>query len=179
MFYNQGPKVMTHPENHLNTSRRREQPFFNHLPMPPPLTDQAQNGPKTKRREYTIAQKAEWFGRFKSGASTHLIAQEFGIPQKTVSFNIRKALKNNDFTNSPRSGRPRKTTDRDDRTLIREAIKKGGKGRRQPLAEINQNVMPHVSRTTVKRRLQEANIKKWRATHKILLLPEHMDDRLA
>ena len=73
-------------------------------------------------------------------------------------------------TAQPRSGRPQKITIRDERHILRAVMD----NRRQHLAELNANVVPHASRSTLKRVLKKHNIKKWTAAERPLL-----DDKIA
>ena len=113
------------------------------------------------------------------GASARSIATKYGVHHSTVSNTLKHATTRDLHASAPHTGAPRKTTGRQDRQLVQDAVKSGPIGRRQPLKEINANVMPEVCRKTTVRRLHKANIKKWRAANRILLLPEHKVERLA
>src|SRR5947209_4399652 len=77
--------------------------------------------------------------------------------------------------NEPGAGRPPKIDSRDKRRIAREARK----DRRQPLHELRNNVVPHVSVKTVKRALSEVGMKKWRAKKRPLLREKDAQARLA
>lgn len=90
------------------------------------------------------------------------IAQEMNLRFSTVVSFISRYRGTHDAENHKSSGRPRKTTVREDRILVRESKK----NRRQPLAELQINTLPSVSVRTVKRRLLEHEIKKWKAANR-------------
>ena len=108
--------------------------------------------PKTTRKEVPVIIRAEMYGMGLAGASVSTIHEKF-----------------------PQWGRSKA---REDCHLIRAAIKSGSKGRRQPLGELQANIMPDVSRTTVKRRLRDQNVRKWRAANRTMLTEAHIGDRL-
>jgi transposase len=80
-----------------------------------------------------------------------------------------------DAENAPNHGGLRKTTKRDDRHIVRDALS----NRRQTLGELSANSVCTVSVRTLKRRLAEKHIKKWRAANRPLLKDEHAALRLA
>ena len=64
---------------------------------------------------------------------------------------------------------------RNKRWIAREAKK----NQRQPLRELRNNVVPHISVKTVKRALGEVGMKKWRAKKRPLLREKDAQARLA
>ena len=92
-----------------------------------------------KTRQPTLPQDMSAKGR-------KLIAESVSIHQIAADCHPSPANEREVHQCKPRSGCPRKTTNRDDRRLVREAIEKGKKGRRQTLAEINQNVVPYYNK---------------------------------
>jgi len=132
---------------------------------------------KTGRTEVHPTERGEMLGMRKAGASIRDIATETGRAPSTVHDTLMKAPTRVHHASAPRSA-PRKTTNRQDRLLRRLAINSGGERRRQPLAELHENVMPDVSRRTVQRRLKDDLIKKWKAKGRPELLPEHMKKRM-
>ena len=77
--------------------------------------------------------------------------------------------------NLPTSGRPPKLS----ASTRRLPVRRSKKDRQQPLRELRNEVAPQVSVRTVKRALQQENIRKWRAKKRALLKPQHAADRLA
>ena len=132
--------------------------------------------PKTSRKEIPPIKRAEMYDMHKGGTSYAAISREYPPwTAKTVENVCKQVGEREDHESKPRSC-PRKTTIRKDRLLKRSAIKSDPKERRQPLTKLKNNVVSHVSRSTVKRRLEELLIKKWRAANRPLL---NADNRCA
>jgi transposase len=103
--------------------------------------------PTTTRRELTPIERAYLVGRHDAGESSRQISHETGVPKSTVIDTIHNA-KECGHTNSLPCSRPRKTDIRDDRILRREA-KKSARSYRMPLAELQANFQPPLSRSTI------------------------------
>lgn len=102
------------------------------------------------------------------------IARAVQRPWQTVADYVKREKERGTHKNLSRSGRPPALDVRTERRLIREA-----KSIRDiPLAEINANICPNVSRRTMKRYLAKHNLKKWRAAEQPLLKAEHAQARL-
>ena len=83
------------------------------------------------------------YGMGLAGASVGTIHEKF--PQwgrSTIGVTLKKATTRDDHKSEVRSGRPKITTAREDRHLIRAAIKSGSKGRRQPLGSCKLTLYP-------------------------------------
>lgn len=96
------------------------------------------------------------------GESSYQISRELNLKRSTIRDFLKKFKLTGDTTTHHSDGRPRKTSVQDDRAIVRESKR----DRRQPLAEIQVNVLPNVSIRTIKRRLLEHEIKKWRAANR-------------
>jgi transposase len=97
------------------------------------------------------------------------------LNEGTVRSIVNRATKNGDIDVKKRSGRPRKTSERDDRMLLRAARS----NRRQTLSELNADILNNaVSNRTIKRRLHDAGFKKWRAKKRPALTADHARKRL-
>jgi IS30 family transposase len=79
------------------------------------------------RRRISEAQKWQIIGMHTTGMSFKDIARQMGYHYSVVSRLVRKDTQINNVKDLPRSGRPRVTSDRDDRALQ-------GLGRRMPFA---------------------------------------------
>lgn len=126
-------------------------------PQPVPRT-------QTRRRETSPQFRALICGRILAGEKITDVATKTGIPKGTISKIYKRYREGKGFISAPR-GRPRKTSTTTDRALL-TSVKRNSK---QPLRELNQNVAPEISRRTINRRLEESNIKKWRAAQRPLL----------
>ena len=126
---------------------------------------------KTTHHELSSIQRAYLVGRHDTGESFGQISQETGVPKSTVIDTIKNTKKRGNTQSLPR-GPSRKTDVRDDRILKREA-RKSPQARRLPLAELQANFQPLLSRSTIQRRLKENHISKWLAKGRPKLEEEH------
>ena len=140
---------------------------------------------KTKRKELTEGQKGLIWARYEDGDSVTTIAKKTKHPRSTITsfINRTRLLKDLSFQNRPRSGRPLKASERDQRALLRHAnlhtkdtlqalgtpsksthslsvntvrriLVKHGKAKRKPRTK------PFVSRVNKKKRLEWAKAEK-------------------
>ena len=93
------------------------------------------------------------------------IGRELNIPRQTISSFVHRLDERQYSENLSHPGRPRKTSARADRHLIRSALS----DTRQPLAELQSINNIEVSERTIHRRLHAAHIQKWRAVNRALL----------
>ena len=114
---------------------------------------------KTTRHELDPIERAYLVGRRDAGESFGQISRETGVPKSTVIDTVQNTKKRS-YTKSLPRARPRKTDVRDDRILLRE-VRKGPQARRMPLAELQANIQPPLSRSTIQRCLKENHISKW------------------
>jgi hypothetical protein len=118
----------------------------------------------TKGKELTDYQKNQIEGRVKSNTHTE-ISEELDIPRRTISnFLTRLKLRENK-ENLPHPGRPRKTSHSDDRYLVHAADADTD----QTLKDLRNSTNIGISVQTIRRRLREAGIRKWRAKRRPLL----------
>jgi hypothetical protein len=103
---------------------------------------------KTSRHELTPIERAYLVGRCDAGESFGHISSETGVPKTTVIDTVKNASERGTTTSLPRGG-PCKTDIRDERILRREA-RKGPQARRIPLAQLQHNIQPPLSRSTIK-----------------------------
>lgn len=126
-----------------------------------------------RRFSLTDRQKAVIQDRHNSGQTLGEIETGTGIPRSTISSFLSRVKKRGFDKNLPRSGRPRITTIRDDRRLIRKALGQT----RVPLAQLPFLSDSNLSVSTIRRRLQEEHIKKWRAAKRPRLNKGHVAKR--
>ena len=111
------------------------------------------------------------------GVSFKAIGRQMGYHYTVVSLLGRKHTQNNNVKDLPRSGRPRVTSDRDDRVLQRLV-------RRMPFATspaLKQHWLPkrRLSKRTVRNRLKSARLKSRRVIKRPLLANRHRRTRMA
>ena len=98
--------------------------------------------------------------------SVREIAKKFKVAKSTVQDTIKADQKGRPHQKSKPRGAHRKTTIAEDRRIVRAAVLTP-EGQRQPLHDIHINIAPHVSPSTIRRRLKEQRIRKWGATGRI------------
>lgn len=102
------------------------------------------------------------------------IGEELHIPRTTVSSFLQRLDERGSEENLPRPGGPRKSTATADRYLIRVAES----NTRIPLAELRHDINSELSERTIRRRLKEEGIRKWKAVERALLTKAHAQKRL-
>ena len=112
-----------------------------------------------------------------TGMSFKAIGRQMEYHYTVVSRLVRKHIQTNNVKDLPRSGRPRLTSDRDDRALQRLV-------RRIPFATssvLKQQWLPNrrLSKRTVRNRLKSAGLKSRRGIKRPLLADRHRRSRLA
>ena len=128
------------------------------------------------RRRISEAQRWHIIGMHTTGMSFKTIGRQMGYHYTVVSRLVRKYTQTNNVKDLPRSGRPRVTSDRDDRTLQRLV-------RRMPFATspvLKQHwLSTSLSTRTVRNRLKSAGLKSRRVIERPLLADWHRRTRLA
>ena len=102
------------------------------------------------------------------------IGRELHIPHRTVSDFLHRLDERGTADNIPRSGRPRATSASQDQLIIQTAKA----NTRIPLAELCNITNIEASLSTIRRRLQEVHIRKWRAVDRPALTAVHAEKRL-
>ena len=87
-----------------------------------------------------------------------MLAKLLGVPRVTVSACWRLFKDRKTFEDAPRSGRPRKTTQRTDRAIKRASVRDPMKTGVQIRAEVEERLGVVVGTNTVKRRLREMGL---------------------
>src|SRR5579859_5964377 len=126
------------------------------------------------RHELTDFQKGRVIEARDLKKSYSEICEELHIPQLTIIKFLHRFETHNSEQNLAHTGRPRKTSTRFNHYIIRtaEAIT------RIPFTELLDITKSEVSVSTLKRRLHEDHIRKWRAVKRALLTKEHVQKRL-
>ena len=96
------------------------------------------------------------------------------IPRRTISSFLQRLKRRHSPYNLPHSGRPRKTSATFDRWILRTALTET----KLPFKELKAIANISVSEQTVRRRLKENGIRKWRALKRAMLTEEHAKKRL-
>ena len=109
------------------------------------------------------------------GLFQRLIADRLGRTKSTVGAFLKRYHERGTTENSPAPGRPSKVIEQLKRRLLRH-IKSN---RRQPLAELRNEVALELSIRTVKRMLRNENVRKWKAAKRPKLTEDRAAKRLA
>jgi transposase len=125
------------------------------------------------RQELTEFQKGQIDGASRFGHTVPEIRCLFGFPKSTIVNVIKRIQIRGSAENKERVGRPRKSTDRDERLLIRRALE----DTKMPLCELKFESNSDLSISTIRRRLNEQDIKKWLAAERSRLTEAHASKR--
>jgi transposase len=126
------------------------------------------------RNKLTEGQKAVIQDRHNAGQKLREIEHGTGIRRSTIKSFLARVKKRGSDEDLPRAGRPRKTTIRADRRVIRKAPGQT----RVLLAQLAFLSDSNLSVSTIRRRLQEVHIQKWRAAKRPRLNTRHVAKRL-
>ena len=138
---------------------------------------------RLKKARKKFGRNQQILGSLRAGWSARKIATEYSISYSWAK-KLCKRLKNGGKgERKSGSGRPRKTTIREDRYLIREALRKRDSSEACPTTEdlgtsLKERTSTQVSQWTVRRRLHERNIKKCVKTKKPFVSPTNLRKRI-
>ena len=131
------------------------------------------------RSEYPVVFRERVLQCLKDGRTQAQVARDFKIPRQLVSFWNKKKLETGTLKTSPRTGRPKVTTERQDR-MISMMSKADPK---RTASDINKNLAEYhnlkIHTSTVKRRLAEAGLHGRRPSKKPLISAKNRKARLA
>ena len=132
-----------------------------------------------RARELSIAQRAFIIAKHQTGMSGRKIGEELGVSSRTVNNIIKLFGVRGSFEVAARSGRPRVTTQREDRRIVVTSRRNRRLTAPDIAAVINVRRPAPVSVTTVKRRLVESGLSGRVAAKKPLLRAQNIQKRLA
>jgi len=130
--------------------------------------------PESHRHVLTLLEKGRIIQAKNDGKSITEIGKELTIPTSTVDAFLLRYKRRQSAENLLHSGRPRKTSAREDRHIIHTALI-NTKVTNSVLRDITNQ---ELSVSTVRRRLREDGIQKWRAVKRALLTKHHAKQRL-
>lgn len=110
------------------------------------------------RKEYSFDLKERVVQAVEKGESQALVSRQFGIPYQTVSFWCRAKKNRGTVENKIRTGRPKKTTTKEDKMIIRESTKNPRLTAPQIQKDFNEHRGTNISVSTVKRRLKAGGL---------------------
>jgi len=125
------------------------------------------------RQELSDFQKGQIDGAARFGHSATEIHKLFGYARGTIHHIITRIKINGSAENKERVGRPRKSTDRDERLLLRRALD----DTKMPLRELKFEANSDLSISSIRRRLNEEGVKKWLAAERSRLTEAYASKR--
>jgi transposase len=124
----------------------------------------------------TTVQKAEIIGAFKANASTNMLAKLFGRSESQIRRIVADYRRHGTVEKVKHAGRPKKTTSRDDKLIVREVKKdpfSTGRQLKERMSHLN------VSARTIRRRITESGeIKSYWAARKPFISEKNKKKRL-
>ena len=126
-----------------------------------------------KGKELTEFQKGEILA-LKDLMSHQKIGARLDIPRRTITNFLKRVEIRDSIENIQRPGAPRKTSKSDDHYIVHTAEC----NTRIPLKELRADTFSNISEQTLRRRLREAGIRKWRAVNRALLTEIQAKQRL-
>ena len=148
------------------------------LPPPAMPTPRRPLGPingNSIRKELTPYKRGQITGGVESGQTPAEIARALNIPDATVRSTISRDPLRNEGHSRPRSGRPKKYSDRDELPILR-FVRNNPKATYEGIRQVNSIELSH---TTLKRIFRNNNITSWCAKKRPALSQAHADARLA
>lgn len=132
-----------------------------------------------KSKEYSNDFKNAVITALKKGKSQSEVAQSFQVSRQLVSAWNKDYIKRKTVENKPRSGRPKKTTSKEDRLIKKLSTSDVRKSAMQIKNELQENYDINIHVSTVKRRLKDFGLKGRRPSKKPLISAKNRKQRLA
>lgn len=130
------------------------------------------------KKNHSVAIRELILKKREDGLTIREIATQIKVPFQTVGKIIQKNNKGEPVEDIPRSGRPKKTTNRIDRTIVRKSVADPRKTAVDIAQEINVEHDISISRSTVTRRLSDAGLNGRVAVKKPLISAKNRRLRL-
>ena len=130
-----------------------------------------------KTRNLSLEERAAIVTLHKEGYNQTAISRKLSVSRSAIQEIIRKKNETGTVADRKRSGRPRKTTERQDEYLVLSSRRNKRATAAQLRKELENATGINVSKTTVKVRLHEAGIRGCVAVRKPLLSEKHRKNR--
>ena len=133
------------------------------------------SGNRRWRGELSSAQRSYAMGQLEAGLSARKVALQLQCAASTITRLVKRYKDTNSVDAIPRSGAPKRLSDRDERAVVRLA-------RRYPkwtYARLIGQTGMHAHKATICRLLKRHNLTNWRAKRRPKLSPEVAKERLA
>ena len=122
-----------------------------------------------KRKEYSVELKEAVVNTVRQGNSQSAVAKQFGLSQQLVSVWCKKKKLTGSLNNKPRSGRPRKTTERIDRIIRKRSVADPRKAATTIRNDLEETFGCKLHVSTVKRRLAAVGLNDRRPSKKPMI----------
>ena len=130
------------------------------------------------RRKLTSAEANRAIGMLQSSRTQQNVAQEFNVSQSVISRLQTRFNATGSVAERPRVGGPRKTTAAEDRYVTLNARRNPRSTCRHLSQTLFNATRTQVSIETIRRRLNDANLRSRRLLRRVPLTPHHMRTRL-
>ncbi|KAK7094191.1 hypothetical protein V1264_007846 [Littorina saxatilis] len=122
------------------------------------------------RRKVTTFNKARAIAWLQDGVSKREVGRRLGVSHSVVVRLHQKFQATNSVLERPRSGRPKKTTQREDRFIRRQALQQRGTTANIIRGQLRVATNTNVSTKTIRKRLHEVGL---RSRHHVVQLYGH------
>lgn len=132
----------------------------------------------SKGKELSVAEKKVIISMYERGVGPKKISQLTSFKLRTIENVIKKFKDTGSVANKPREGRPRKTTPREDRKIVKIVERNRFSKVADVITTLEGSLSLKISDKTVRRRLHEANLGGRRPVRKPLLGKKNVTKRL-
>ena len=122
--------------------------------------------------------RARAIGQLEAGVKQSVVAARFGVGQSTISKFKTKFRNTGDVKDRPKSGRPRITTQQQDRYIISGVLRNRRLNTRMIQTRVTARYGRRISYQTIRRRLHAGQLRSRRAARKLLVTVLHRTNRL-
>lgn len=131
-----------------------------------------------KRKEYSVDMREAVIRALNEGRTQISVSRDFGISRQLVSVWNRRYKDVDEVYNKRRSGRPRKTTIREDKLIKRQSVADPQKSATAIAKDLDENYGINVHISTIKRRLKEQGLIARRPSKKPLISKRNREARI-
>ena len=130
------------------------------------------------RRRLSALDQGRALGWLQDGISAREVGRRLGVSDSVIRRLRERFQATGSAEERARSGRPRATSRRDDRSIVLAALRNRTSTARTLRGNLRQAVNVNVSDTTIRRRLHESNLRSRAAVVRLPLTPRHRQARV-
>ena len=131
------------------------------------------------RRVMTEVEAAQAIGMLQAGVSQSIVGRQLGVHRSIIHRPFQLFRATGQFSARPRSGRPRTTTQREDRYLVTSARRQRFVTARRLQSDLESASGTRVSTETARYGLHQADFKSRRPAHRVPLSQRQRQTRLS